>query len=115
MIKRWLILPALAVNPTFLSDNSYNLFFNIYRQQKSNRSAGTQKLDRLLLQVSESIILVYKTGIIETLPKDILRDSIAVRIGNIDVIEPIKKYYTIDKARNEVKNNLQDTEVILQR
>ena len=98
---------STAVNPTFLSDNSYNLFFNIYRQQKNNRSAGTQKLDRLLLQVSESIILVYKTGIIETLPKDILRDSVAVRIGNIDVIEPIKKYYTIDKARNEVKNNLQ--------
>ena len=82
---------STAVNPTFLSDNSYNLFFNIYRQQKNNRSAGTQKLDRLLLQVSENIILVYKTGIIETLPKDILRDSIAVRIGNIDVIEPKKK------------------------
>lgn len=51
---------STAVNPTFLSDNSYNLFFNIYRQQKNNRSAGTLKLDRLVLQVSESINLVYK-------------------------------------------------------
>jgi cyclic-di-AMP phosphodiesterase PgpH len=96
-----------AVNPTFLSDNSYNLFLNIYKQQKNNRSTSTQKLDRLLLQASESIILVYKTGIIETPPMDILRDSVGVRTGNIDVIEPIKKYYTVEKARNEVKSNLQ--------
>lgn len=94
------------VNPTFLSDNSYNLFFNIYKQQKNNRSSSTLKLDRLFLKSSESLITVYKTGVIETLPVENVRDSIAVRTGNIDIIEPIKKYFNINKAKSEVKNIL---------
>lgn len=94
------------VNPTFLSDNSYNLLLNIYNQQKIKHS-NIINLDKLLLKASESLIKVYKIGIIETLPAENLRDSIAVRTGNIDVIEPISKYFSINKAKSEVKNNLQ--------
>jgi len=97
-----------TINPTFLSDNSYSLLFNIYKQQKNNRSSSALKLDRIFLKASKSLITVYKTGVIETLPAENLRDSIAVRTGNIDVIEPIKKYFNINKAKSEVKNNLQN-------
>ena len=96
------------VNPTFLSYNSYNLFYNIYNQQKSKRSISALKLDIILLKASESLIAVYKTGVIETLPAENVRDSIAVRTGNIDVIEPIKKYHSINKAKSEFRNNLQN-------
>ncbi len=94
------------VNPTFLIDNSYNLLLNIYKQQK-NKQPNILNLDKLLLKVSESLIKIYKTGIIETPPTENLRDSIAVRIGNIDVIEPVSKYFNINKAKSEVKNNFQ--------
>jgi putative nucleotidyltransferase with HDIG domain len=95
-----------TVNPTFLSDNSYNLLLNIYSQQKIKHS-NIINLDKLLLKTSESLMRVYKIGIIETPPAENLRDSIAVRTGNIDVIEPISKYFSINKAISEVKNNLQ--------
>lgn len=102
-----LINPAgTIVNPTFLSDNSYNLLLSIYRQQK-NKQSNILNLDKLLLKASESLIKVYKAGIIETLPAEYLSDSVAVRTGNIDVIEPINKYFNINKAKSEVKNNLQ--------
>src|SRR3990170_2847168 len=94
------------VNPTFLIDNSYNLLLSIYRQQK-NKQSNIINLDKLLLKATESLIKVYKVGIIQTPPVENLRDSIAVRIGNIDVIEPVSKYFNINKAKSEVKNNFQ--------
>ena len=95
------------VNPTFLSDNSFNAFFNIYREQKKARSKSSQHFDKLMQSVTESLQLIYKTGVVEILPPDKSRDSIAVRTGNVDVIEPIKKYYDVNKAKVEIKNYIQ--------
>ena len=94
------------INPTFLSDNSYNLLFNIYKEQKKSRTI-VLTVDKVVVRASENLARVYKTGVIEALPVENLRDSIAVRTGNIDVIEPIKKYFNLNKAKNEIKNNLQ--------
>jgi cyclic-di-AMP phosphodiesterase PgpH len=96
------------INPTFLSDASYNLLFSIYKQQKNNRSNNSLNLDRLLMNASESLLKVYETSVMETLPSEISSDSIAIRTGNIDLIEPIKKYLSIEKAKSDVRNYLQE-------
>ena len=96
------------VNPTFLSYNSYNVLFNVYKQQKNTQSRNTQTLNNLFKNITESLRILYKTGIIETLPPDKMRDSVAVRTGNIDVIEPIKKYYDKNRAKEALTTYLQN-------
>jgi len=95
------------VNPTFLSDNSYNLLFNIYKQQKSKRSKNISNLSPLFSNASGSLEKVYLVGVIEALSPENMRDSIAVRTGNIDIIEPINKYFSRDQAQSEIKNYIQ--------
>ena len=88
-----------TVNPTFLSDNSYKVLFNVYKQQKNAQFKNNEYLSKLFGSITENLKSLYKTGVVETLPPDKMRDSIAVRTGNIDLIEPIKKYYDKSRAR----------------
>jgi len=92
------------VNPTFLSDTSFNLLFNIYKHQKSKRSKNTLNINSLFSKASKSLENIYFVGVIETLSLESIRDSVAVRTGNIDIIEPISKYFSPDKAKSEIKN-----------
>ncbi len=96
-----------SVNPTFLSNNSYNTLFSIYKQQKNSRTSSPVTVEKVLIAASENLARLYKTGVIEILTVENLRDSIAVRTGNIDVIEPLKKYFTVNKAKDEIRSNLQ--------
>ncbi|NWF90054.1 MAG: HDIG domain-containing protein [Ignavibacteriaceae bacterium] len=98
---------AGLVNPTFLTDNSYNALFNVYKLSLNDRSYKSLNLEHLFKRVSEALNNIYKTGIISSLPNDNLRDSIAVRTGNVDIIEPIKKYFDTAKAKEAAAAFLQ--------
>lgn len=90
------------INKTFLSDNSFTSLFNFYKQGSVNKINGSLKINQLLNFLSESLAEIYKIGIIETLSLENLRDSIAIRTGNVDLIVPYKKYL----AHGAVKNKL---------
>lgn len=103
-----LMTPAsTTINPTFLSDGSYEILFNLYKQQKKSRSGNNLTFDRIIEKASESLVKVYKTGIIESPPKELIRDSIAIRTGNIDLIGPIKNYFNLENAKNQIINYFQ--------
>jgi hypothetical protein len=95
------------INPSFLSDDSYNLLLNIYKQQKIRRSIKTPNIDLLFSKALSGLEKVYNYGIIETISEDETQDSIAVRTGNVDIIEPINKYLNIEKAKLELKIYIQ--------
>lgn len=92
------------VNPTFLSDESYGVLFNLYKQQKNPRSGDNLRLKWLYEKSRESLSEIYKIGIVDMLPEEVLQDSIALRMGNIDLIEPVKNHFNLDKAKSEIKN-----------
>lgn len=91
------------VNPTFLSSNSFNKFLNIRKLQKSLVGGGAGLKD-LFSSVSRAIDKVEKVGILSIDSDFKLKDSIAIRQGNIDRIEPIGNFLTADQARREVRN-----------
>lgn len=107
--KAVLTQPYNLSNPTFLSDKSYAALLDVYSKQKDKSSKSKIILDQLIDKARQSILKVYKIGILEKVPDFSDRDSIAVRTGNIDVIVPIKNYLDVAKAREEIKISLNST------
>lgn len=98
--------PDEIINPSFLSTDAFHALFGIYKQNGSSNTLTRASINKIFTNASEILIRIYKTGVTESAPA-VIRDSIAVRTGNIDLIEPIRKYLTINKAKDETKRNLQ--------
>ena len=98
---------AQLLNSTFLSDNSFNLFFNIYKQNKIDGKEYNVKFKMLFEKAHEILSKIYMQGVIELPGESNFRDSAAVRSGNVDIIEPINKFLTLDKARTELDKIVQ--------
>lgn len=98
---------AQLLNSTFLSDNSFNLFFNIYKQNKIYVKEYNLKFNMLFEKAYEILSKVYKQGVIELPEEANFRDSAAVRSGNVDIIEPINKFLTLYNARIELDKIVQ--------
>lgn len=90
------------LNSTFLSDNSFNLFFSIYKQNKIDVKEYNVKFNMIFEKAHEILSKIYMHGVIELPEESNFRDSAAIRSGNIDIIEPINKFLTLDKARIEL-------------
>ena len=89
-------------NQVFLSPASYNSFKNL-RQSESTFSAPNNQNLRYILSLSENIIRdVYKNGILNLLYNEIKKDSIAVRTGKFDNIEPKTKFQDLTVVREAV-------------
>ncbi|MBA4250363.1 MAG: hydrolase [Chlorobiaceae bacterium] len=74
-------------NPTFLSMNSYIAIKNIF----------SANLDNIFLKEAEYVVSeLYRIGILDQPLESINKDSIAIRKGNIDMIEPTSQF--IDKS-----------------
>lgn len=95
--------PAEVMNPTFLSSASFNRFLTIRRMQR-NLLGNSGSLKEVFNAVISSIEKVEKRGILSTDTDFKLKDSIAVRQGNIDRIEPISNFIFFDQARRDVRN-----------
>ncbi len=96
------------LNSTFLSSKSFNQFLNLRKFYKNTRSRKDDYLDKVFNSVGAIVDAVSKHGIINNTLNTSLRDSIAVRSGNIDRIESTSKYYFVDQAENEVKNKIKE-------
>lgn len=95
--------PAEVMNPTFLSSASFNRFLTIRKMQR-NLLGNSGSLKEVFNAVTSSIEKVEKRGILSTDTDFKLKDSIAVRQGNIDRIEPISNFIFFDQARRDVRN-----------
>jgi len=96
------------LNPTFLSSKAFTKLLTLRKQEKdSNR--GRDKLLSNIFTSAESIAdAVNKRGILNLESDAKIRDSIAVRVGNIDRIEPVSKFYFYDQARRDTRNKIKE-------
>lgn len=90
------------LNPTFLSTASFNTFQNLRRQERN--MLQRRNLKEILNSINNVIAEVYKNGIINLPPEG--KDSIAVRTGNVDHIEPADKFIDVTTADNLVKSGI---------
>jgi cyclic-di-AMP phosphodiesterase PgpH len=97
------------INPTFLSTSSFNIFKNI-RQQERDLTAGGRLTLSSMFNVGRNILgSIYVNGVLNIPPGINIKDSVAIRTGNIDRIEPIDKFLTEAAAKEQVRsltNNL---------
>jgi cyclic-di-AMP phosphodiesterase PgpH len=90
-------------NPTFLRQQSYSAFANIRKQEEKHTASQKLSLQKLFSVSGNILSNLYKRGIIEKSPINSDEDSVAIRIGNVDRIQPISDFYDIDSARNEIE------------
>ena len=97
--------PAAFLNPTFLSSKAFFQFSEIRKKQKELKQRETS-LNNLFNQTVIIVDALSKKGIVNFNISEKIRDSIAVRVGNVDKIEPINKFILYDDATNETKNRI---------
>lgn len=95
-----------VLNPTFLSSASFNRFLNIRKLQRSMLSKPGGGLKEVFSAVVSSIEKIEKIGVLSIDADLKFKDSIAIRQGNVDRIEPISNFTYFDQARREVRNSI---------
>ena len=96
------------LNPTFLSSKAFTQLLVLRKQQKNSSLPKDKTIESLFINAGLITDLVGKIGILDVESTSKFKDSIAVRKGNIDKIEPISRYYYYDHAKNETKNRLRE-------
>jgi len=99
-----------TANSTFLSATSLNTFKNLRKQERNLLASRSTSLKQIFSFINEIIIEVYRKGIISQTPGDMKIDSIAVRTGNIDNIERITDYLTLNDARERIIREIKKVE-----
>ena len=100
------------LNPTFLSSKAFTQFVTLRKQQKESYTSKDKTLPSIFNISGNIVDIVSKRGIVNIASNSKVRDSIAVRVGNIDRIEPISKFYFFDFAKNEVRNKIRELNYI---
>ncbi len=96
-----------AVNPTFLSTSSFSKFLNLRIQERNLINVRIPGLNGLSKSIEAILDKLYNKGILDVEEESIMRDSIAVRTGNFDRIEPINKYLSLNRAKSEIEREIQ--------
>lgn len=91
------------LNPTFLSSKAFNVILEKRKAQAEKRENSLSSIFNTLQSVVESI---SKKGILSVEKNSKTKDSIAVRVGVIDKIEPLNKYVFLDQAKDEARNSI---------
>lgn len=92
-----------AKDLTFLSDNSYGVFYKLYHQQKLSKSSKLISLSRMFNLSLAILKNIYQRGLLNLTYNEISRDSIAVRDGKFEKIFP-KTSYLDRKSVNDFIN-----------
>ncbi len=90
------------LNPTFLSTKSFTRFLTIRKQRKQLTRSKEKSLNDIFTAAGSIVDAVSKRGIIDLNSNTKIKDSIAIRKGNVDIIEPTDKYLFLDQAKEEV-------------
>ena len=86
-------------NPTFLSTATFNIFQSLRLKEKNLIKTNDPRLRIAFARAGFVLDKIYKKGVLSVNPDEIKEDSIAIRVGNIDRIEPINKYLFLDQAK----------------
>lgn len=95
-------------NPTFLSTSAFTQFLNLRKTQKNSPRSAVHNLENMFNQTALIADGISRRGILSLESGNKTKDSIAVRVGNIDRIEPINKFYFNDQAKAETRNKIRE-------
>jgi putative nucleotidyltransferase with HDIG domain len=95
-----------SVNPTFLSSSSFSKFLNLRIQERNLINTNAPGLNSIFTSIETVLNFLYDRGVLDIAEGTPIRDSIAVRRGNFDRIEPIIKYLFLDQAKKEIENEI---------
>lgn len=111
IINSSLINPsARNENTAFLSDASLNTFINLRKQERNLLASRSTSLNQIFSFINEIIIELYRTGIVSHTADDLKTDIIAVRTGNIDNIEKISDFLSINEAKERIIREIKKVE-----
>lgn len=96
------------LNPTFLSSKAFTQFLTLRKLQRDSNRGKDKSLNSIFVTLGNIADAINKRGILNFESDAKIRDSIAVRVGNIDRIEPISKFYFHDQARRETRNKIRE-------
>jgi hypothetical protein len=100
---------ASIVNATFLSTPSFLSLQNLRIRERNLIRSGTP-LKNFFNSAAAALRSVYSNRVLSVESTLRIRDTIAVRKGNFDTIEPINKYLFFDQAKNQVIDLIDKTE-----
>ena len=98
--------PESFTSPTFLSTSSFSKFMNLRIRERNLLRSRDPDLKDIFMKVGTILSSVYNKGVMSIDAGQEVRDSIAVRSGRIDRIEPISKYLFMNQVRTEVENEI---------
>ena len=98
--------PPSTTSPTFLSTSSYSKFMNLRIKERNLLRTRDPDLKEIFIKAGTVLNSVYNKGVLSIDAGQELRDSIALRTGRIDRIEPIVKYLFLNQAKTEVENEV---------
>lgn len=98
------------INPTFLSASAFNTFLSVHKDYKASPNRRNS-LSSYLELISGIVERQYSKGILNLESNSRVKDSIAIRIGNIDRIEPTKNYELFDKSKEKVNDAINRLEI----
>ncbi|MGB5894384.1 MAG: HDIG domain-containing metalloprotein [Ignavibacteriaceae bacterium] len=94
------------VNSTFLSTSSFKIFQSIRLKERNLIKSGIYKLRNLFSAAGFVLNKVYQEGVLNINDGEETKDSIAIRIGNVDEIAQIDKFLFFNRAREKIAREL---------
>jgi len=88
-------------NPTFLSTPSFLSLQNLRIRERNLIKSGVS-LKNFFNSAAAALNSVYTSGVLSVESAVTVRDTIAVRTGNFDTVEPISKNLYFDQAKNQI-------------
>lgn len=96
-------------NPTFLTTPSFLTLQNLRIRERNLMRSGVS-LKEFFNSAVTALRSVYSNNILSVESSVNMRDSIAVRKGNFDTIEPISDYSFFDQAKNQIVDWVENSE-----
>jgi len=94
------------LNPTFLTTQSFITLENMRKYDQFMLPSKTIPVKIFFTKVRDILRNIYKKGIINKPPEKELKDSISIRVGNVDRIIPIKDMLNVEEAKQKVQNEI---------
>lgn len=93
-------------NPTFLSEAAFTKFKSIRMKERNLIQTDGPRLRDLFVASRFALNRVYKKGILSINTAEKTKDSIAIRVGNVDRIESISKFMLYEEAEKEIAQEI---------
>jgi cyclic-di-AMP phosphodiesterase PgpH len=90
-------------NPTFLTTPSFLSLQNLRIRERNMIKSGVT-LKSFFNSAAAALRSVYTSGVLSVESGVAMRDTIAVRKGNFDTVEPISKNLFFDQAKNKIND-----------